>query len=50
MLGFIFGMISVGIASVIIGNVNEECAKEEKQMSELMVQIEKNMEKLNKYL
>jgi uncharacterized membrane-anchored protein YhcB (DUF1043 family) len=50
MIGFIAGMVVCGVASIIIGNLCDECDRLEKQITELNEQIERDRAELEKYL
>ena len=50
MIGFIAGMVACGFASLIIGNLCEECDELERQIIELNEQIKRDREELEKYL
>jgi molecular chaperone GrpE (heat shock protein) len=50
MIGFIAGMVACGFASLMIGNLCEECDELKKQITELNEQIERDRAELEKYL
>ena len=50
MLGFIAGMVACGFASLIIGNLCEECDELNRQITELNDQIKRDKAELEKYL
>lgn len=50
MIGFIAGMVACGFASLMIGNLCEECDSLKKQITELNEQIERDRAELEKYL
>lgn len=50
MIGFLFGLFSVGFVSVWISNLKEEEAQVHKFVSDINKQIERNNNELRKYL
>ena len=50
MIGFIAGMVACGFASLIIGNLCEECDELNRQITELNDQIKRDKAELEKYL
>ena len=50
MLGFLFGLFSVGFVSVWIGNLKEEEKEVHRFIDDINKQIERNNKELKKYL